>query len=74
MRSNLKHARKYGLRMILTGDYYSIYDLRSPREIVAIGALFGMTAKEAVDAMSGGCLEILGRKSPHYIQEGIGLI
>ncbi len=74
MRANLKHARKFGLQIILTGDYYSIYDLRSPREIAALASLFGMTAKEAVNAMSAGCLEILGRKSPDYVQEGIELI
>jgi ribonuclease P/MRP protein subunit RPP1 len=71
---NLKHARKYKLQLILTSDAHSIYDLRAPREMVAISSLFGMTEKEAVDAMSSMPLNILRRKSPDYIQEGIEII
>lgn len=74
MRINLKHARKYKLQLILTSDAQSIYDLRAPREMVAISSLFGMTEKEAVDAMSAAPLNILRRKSPDYIQEGIEII
>lgn len=71
MRTNLKYARKYNLQMILTGNPYCHYDLRSPREMAALACLFGMASKEAVDAMSATPLEILKRKSPDYIQEGI---
>ncbi|MCE8424095.1 MAG: ribonuclease P protein component 3 [Candidatus Methanoperedens sp.] len=74
MRINLKHSRKYKLQLILTSDAHSIYDLRAPREMVAISSLFGMTEKEAVDAMSATPLNILRRKSPNYIQEGIEII
>jgi len=74
MKTNLKHARKYKLLLILTSDARSIYDLRAPREMAAISSLFGMTAKEAVDAMSTTPLNILRRKSPNYIQEGIEII
>jgi ribonuclease P/MRP protein subunit RPP1 len=74
MRINLKHARKYKLQLILTSDAHSIHDLRAPREMVAISSLFGMIEKEAVDAMSTTPLNILRRKSPNYIQEGIEII
>lgn len=74
MRTNLKHARKYDVPMILTANSYSHYDLRSPREMAAIAGLFGMTEKEAVDAMSRAPLDIMRRKSPDYIQEGIEII
>ena len=74
IRINLKHARKYKLQLILTSDAHSIYDLRAPREMVAISSLFGMTEKEAVDAMSAAPLNILRRKGPDYIQEGIEII
>lgn len=74
MRINLKHARKYELPMILTCHSNSVYDLRSPREMVALSGLFGMTPKEAIDAMSATPLGILRRKSPDYIQEGIEII
>jgi len=74
MRINLKHARKYKLQLILTSDAHNIYDLRAPREMVAISSLFGMTEKEGVDAMSAAPLNILRKKSPDYIQEGIEII
>jgi len=74
MRINLKHAQKYKLQLILTSDAHSIYDLRAPREMVAISSLFGMTEKEAVDALSVTPLNILRKKSPDYIQEGIEII
>jgi len=74
MRINLKHARKYKLQLILTSDAHSIYDLRAPREMVAISSLFGMSEKEAVDAISATPLNILRKKSPNYIQEGIEII
>ncbi len=74
MRENLKHARKYDLLMILTGNARSIYDFRSPREMAAIAGLYGMSKEEAVDAMSAAPLEILRRKNPDYIQEGIEII
>ncbi len=74
MRTNLMYARKYGLPMVLTSEPYSPYDLRSPREMAALAGLFGMTAREAVDAMSAAPLELLRRKSPGYVREGIEII
>ncbi len=74
MRNNLKHARKYDIRMILTGDPDSYYDIRSPREMAALSYLIGMTEKEAFDAMSTTPLGILKRKCPDYVQEGIEIV
>ncbi|MFA4935274.1 MAG: RNase P subunit p30 family protein [Candidatus Methanoperedens sp.] len=74
MRTNLKHARKYELSMILTSNARSIYDIRSPREMAALAGLFGMAKEEAVNAMSAVPLAILKRKNPDYIQEGIEII
>ncbi len=74
MRTNLKHARKYNLQMILTSDAHSLYDLRSPREMAALAGLFGMTAKESADAMSKSPMEIIRKKSHDYIREGIEII
>jgi len=74
MRANLKHARKYKLSMVLTSNAHSIYDLRSPREMAALAGIFGMSPKEAVEAMSAAPLEILRRKSPGYIQEGVEIL
>ncbi len=74
MRNNLKHARKYGLQMILTGAPGSVFDLRAPREMIAISSLFGMTESEAIGAMSGALLGILRKKSDNYIQEGVEIV
>jgi len=74
MRANLKFARKYEVAMILTCSPNSSYDLRSPREAAALAGLFGMTEVEAVRAMSAVPLDILRRKSPDYIQEGVEVI
>jgi len=74
MRIILKHARKYKLKMILTSDSDSVYGLRSPREMVALSSLFGMTRSEAIDAISATPIDILRRKSPKYIKEGIEIL
>ncbi len=52
MRSNLKLVRKYKAPMILTSNACSIYDLRAPREMIALASLFGMEREEATSALS----------------------
>ncbi|MGC9444877.1 MAG: ribonuclease P protein component 3 [Candidatus Methanospirareceae archaeon] len=52
MREQLKLVRKYRAPMILTSHAHSIYDLRAPRELIALAALFGMTREEATRALS----------------------
>jgi ribonuclease P/MRP protein subunit RPP1 len=74
MRTNLKYSRKYELQMILTCEPYSPYDFRSPREVVALGGLFGMRPKEAVDAMSAVPIDIMRKKGAGYIQDGVEII
>jgi ribonuclease P/MRP protein subunit RPP1 len=74
MRTNLKYARKYELQMLLTCEPYSPYDFRSPREVAALGGLFGMNPKEAVDAMSAVPLDIIRKKGSGHIQEGVDII
>ncbi|MDD5616742.1 MAG: RNase P subunit p30 family protein [Candidatus Methanoperedens sp.] len=74
MRTNLMYARKYDLQMVLTCEPYSMYDFRSPREMAALGGLFGMSPKEAVDAMSTVPIDIMRKKSTGYIQEGVEII
>ena len=51
MRDNLKLVRKYNAPMILTSHAHSIYDLRAPRELIALATLFGMTKEEATSAL-----------------------
>lgn len=74
MKINLMYARKYELQMVLTCEPYSPYDFRSPREMSALGGLFGMSPEEAVEAMSTVPLDIMRKKSEEHIQEGIAMI
>lgn len=74
MRTNLMYARKYDLQMALTCEPCSLYDFRSPREMASLGGLFGMSLKEAVDAMSAVPPDIIRKKSSAYIQEGVEII
>jgi ribonuclease P/MRP protein subunit RPP1 len=60
-RQIVKLHRKFKFPVIITSDADSIYDLRSPRDVVALAACFGMTSKEATDAMSTVPLEIIER-------------
>ena len=52
MREILKLVRKYKALMIITSNAHSIYDLRAPREMIALASLFGMRKEEAVHALS----------------------
>jgi len=74
MKTNIKHARKYELQMIITCDPGSVFDLRSPREMVSLSNLFGMTQSEAIEALSRTPLDILRRKSKNFVQEGVEII
>ena len=74
MRTNLMYARKYDLQMVLTCEPYSMYDFRSPREMAALGGLFGMSPKEAVDAISTTPLDIMLKKNTGYIRKSIEII
>lgn len=51
MREILKLVRKYNAPMILTTHAHSIYDLRAPREMIALATLFGMSKEEATSAL-----------------------
>ncbi len=51
-RNNLQLARKYGVPMLLTTNAMSVFDLRAPREVIALAGLFGMTLEEANIALS----------------------
>jgi ribonuclease P/MRP protein subunit RPP1 len=52
MRELVKLVRKYKAPRILTSNAHSIYDLRAPREMIALASLFGMEREEATRALS----------------------
>ncbi|MFZ2070005.1 MAG: RNase P subunit p30 family protein [Halobacteriota archaeon] len=62
LRDNLELVRKYKARFILTSNARSIYDLRAPREMIALASLFGMRHEEAVRALSDIPVEILEKR------------
>jgi len=73
-RHNLKLARKYGVPMILASNAQSIYDLRAPAEMVALGTIFGMMEDEAIAALSTVPEEIIRRGSENWIMEGVEIV
>ena len=48
----LKLQRKFKFPLIITSGAHSIYDLRTPRDIIALTSCFGMTEEEANDGLS----------------------
>ena len=73
-RHNLKLARKYDAPMILTSNAQSVYDLRAPREMIALASVFGMTEDEGGFALSAVPEEILRRRSDNWIMEGVEVV
>jgi ribonuclease P/MRP protein subunit RPP1 len=69
-------ARKFDVHMVLTSGARSIYDIRGPRELIALASLFGMTKEEAINAMTAIPAAILRtkRKTHGFIMDGVELI
>ena len=61
MGETLKLARKYGANVILTSGG-TLYDIRAPRELVAVAKLFGMEREEALRAVAETPLRVLKRR------------
>jgi len=61
MSETLKLVRKYGANAILTSGG-TLYDIRAPRELIAVAKLFGMEREEALKAVAETPLKVLKRK------------
>jgi len=57
----VKLHRKFKFPTIITSNANSIYDLHSPRDVIALAACFGMTSEEASEAISVIPQEIIER-------------
>jgi ribonuclease P/MRP protein subunit RPP1 len=57
----MKLYHKYNFPVVITSDARSLYDLRQPRDVMALAACFGMTEKESHDALSKTPQEIIER-------------
>jgi ribonuclease P/MRP protein subunit RPP1 len=75
MRQNLMLARKYNVPMVITSNARSHYDLRSPREMMALAMFFGMTQDEALHALSVAPQNIIRRNTDNNrIMEGVEIV
>ena len=75
MRVNVRLARKYDASMVLTSNARSNYDLRGPREMIALGMIMGMTQDEALCALSTVPQAIIGRNTDkNHIMKGVEIV
>jgi ribonuclease P/MRP protein subunit RPP1 len=72
-RKTLLLVRKYDVPFILTSNASSIFDLRAPRELIALAELFGMTHDEAILGLSTIPGSMVSKKSnlPGYVMDGV---
>lgn len=75
-RKNVEIARKFDVPMIITSNAASRFDLRAPREMMALAGLFGMDKNEAIAAISTVPAGIIARNRPRsgFIREGVEVI
>lgn len=73
-RTNLALVKKYAVPYVIVSGAMSIYDMRDVRAAAALCKLFGMGEKDAVKGLSFYPAEILRRRSPGYIMEGVELV
>ncbi|MDY0387728.1 MAG: ribonuclease P protein component 3 [Methanolobus sp.] len=75
-RKNLKLVRKYDVPFLLSSNARSCYDLRAPRELIALAGLFGMTREEAICGLSTTPESIISRNRPsaNYVFEGVEIV
>ena len=71
MRSLLKFVRKYRAMPLLTSGAHSIYEMRAPREIIALAYLIGMRREEAMSALCEIPEGILSRKWKSSLEKSI---
>lgn len=75
-REMLMLARKYDVPFLLTNNASFCYELRAPREMMALTTLFGMERDEAVMALSETPAEIIrrNRRGHNFICEGVEIV
>lgn len=75
-RKDLKLVRKYDVPFVLTSNAVSLYDMRAPRELIALASLFGMTREEALHGISVVPEMILARNRPSggHVFEGVEIV
>lgn len=76
LRANLDLARKYDVPLVLSSDAMSCFDLRSPRDALALAEVCGLEEDEALEAMTTVPERIISknRPGPGYIREGVEVL
>jgi ribonuclease P/MRP protein subunit RPP1 len=75
LRKNVQLARKYDVPMIITSNAKSHYDLRGPREMMALGMIMGMSQNESIQALSSVPQAIIKRNLDHNrIMDGVEVL
>ncbi len=73
-RANLALVKKYEVPVVIVSGALSFYDMRDVRAAISLCRLFGMGEKDAVKGLSFYPSEILRRRSPGYIMEGVEVV
>jgi ribonuclease P/MRP protein subunit RPP1 len=73
-RTNLALVKKYGGLYVVVSGAMSFYDMRDVRAAIALCGLFDMSEEDAIRGLSFYPSEILRRRSPGYIMEGVELV
>jgi ribonuclease P/MRP protein subunit RPP1 len=73
-KTNLALAKKYDAPFVVVSGAMSVYDMRDVRTAVSLCKLFGMSEKDALSGLSYYPSEILKKRSPGYIMEGVELV
>jgi len=72
----IKMHRKFGFPIIISSNAYSIYDLRTPQDIIALARCFGMTVEETEDSLSKNPVNIIERNKirKNTVVKGVNII
>jgi ribonuclease P/MRP protein subunit RPP1 len=73
-RTNHALVKKYQVPFVIVSGAMSFYDMRDVRAAISLCRLFGMGEKDAVKGLSFYPSEILRRRSPGHIMEGVEIV
>jgi ribonuclease P/MRP protein subunit RPP1 len=73
-RTNLALVKKYEVPFVFVSGAMSFYDMRDVRAAISLCRLFGMGEKDAARGLSRYPAEILKRRAPGFIMEGVEVI
>ncbi len=76
LREIIKLKHKFKFPLVTTSNASSIYDLRTPEDIITLLGFFGMTLQEANDSLSRYPLDILERNKirRNTVQKGVRIL